>query len=60
MPKALELDTTMTNFRMALLDLLRKDEQGADPQFLRDGLQQVAAQDAANRVLFVERWNDDA
>jgi hypothetical protein len=23
----------MTNFRMALLDLLRKDEQGADPQF---------------------------
>ena len=28
----------MTNFRMALLDLLRKDEQGADPQFLRDGL----------------------
>lgn len=29
----------MTNFRMALLDRLRKDEQGADPQFLRDGLQ---------------------
>ncbi len=28
----------MTNFRMALLDLLRTDEQGADPQFLRDGL----------------------
>jgi transposase-like protein len=28
----------MTNFRMALLDLLRKDEQGADPPFLRDGL----------------------
>src|SRR2546428_9297044 len=28
----------MTNFRMALLDLLRKDEQGSDPQFLRDGL----------------------
>jgi transposase-like protein len=28
----------MTNFRMALLDLLRKDEQGTDPQFLRDGL----------------------
>ncbi len=28
----------MTNFRMALLDLLRKDVQGTDPQFLRDGL----------------------
>jgi transposase-like protein len=28
----------MTNFRMALLDLLRKDKQGANPQFLRDGL----------------------
>src|SRR5216683_6740959 len=32
----------MTNFRMALLDLLRKDEQGADPQFLRDGLRLLA------------------
>ncbi len=28
----------MTNLRMALLDLLRKDEQGADPTVLRDGL----------------------
>ncbi len=27
---------------MALLDLLRKDEQGADPQFLRDGLRLLA------------------
>ena len=33
----------MTNFRMALLDLLRKDEQGADPQFLRMGLLAGAA-----------------
>ena len=32
----------MTNFRMALLDLLRKDDQGADPQFLRDGIQLLA------------------
>jgi len=32
----------MTNFRMALLDLLRKDEQGTDPQFLRDGLRLLA------------------
>ena len=32
----------MTNFRMALLDLLRKDEHGADPQFLRDGLRLLA------------------
>jgi transposase-like protein len=32
----------MTNFRMALLDLLRKDEQGADPQFLRDGVRLLA------------------
>src|SRR2546428_2625650 len=32
----------MTNFRMALLDLLRKDEQGSDPQFLRDGLRLLA------------------
>ena len=32
----------MTNFRMALLELLRKDEQGADPQFLRDGVRLLA------------------
>ncbi len=32
----------MTNFRMALLDLVRKDEQGTDPQFLRDGLRLLA------------------
>lgn len=32
----------MTNFRMALLDLLRKDEQSADPQFLRDALRLLA------------------
>ena len=32
----------MTNFRMALLDLLSKDEQGADPTFLRDGIQLLA------------------
>jgi len=32
----------MTNFRMALLDLLCKDEQGRDPQFLRDGLRLLA------------------
>src|SRR5712692_2490476 len=32
----------MTNFRLALLELLRKDEQGADPQFLRDGLRLLA------------------
>src|SRR3989442_10108154 len=32
----------MTNFRMALLDLLRKDEQGTDPQFLRDGVRLLA------------------
>src|SRR5258708_9237796 len=32
----------MTNFRMALLDLLHKDEQGADPQFLRDGVRLLA------------------
>jgi hypothetical protein len=31
----------MTNFR-TLLDLLRKDDQGADPQFLRDGIQLLA------------------
>jgi hypothetical protein len=28
----------MSNFRMALVDLLRKDEQVTDPQFLRDGV----------------------
>jgi hypothetical protein len=27
----------MANLRMTLLDLLNKDEQGADPGFLRDG-----------------------
>jgi transposase-like protein len=32
----------MTNFRMALLELLRKGEQGADPQFLRDGVRLLA------------------
>jgi transposase-like protein len=32
----------MTNFRMALLELLRKDEQGADPEFLRDGVRLLA------------------
>jgi hypothetical protein len=28
----------MANLRMTLLDLLNKDEQGADPGFLRDGV----------------------
>jgi transposase-like protein len=28
----------MANIRMALLDLLNKDEQGVDPSFLRDGV----------------------
>ncbi len=32
----------MTNFRMALLDLLGKAEQGVDPTFLRDGLRLLA------------------
>jgi hypothetical protein len=27
----------MTNLRMALLDLLRKDEQGSDPHFFGTG-----------------------
>ena len=27
----------MANLRMTLLDLLNKSEQGADPNFLRDG-----------------------
>jgi hypothetical protein len=34
--------TTTTNFRMALIDLLRKDEEGTDPQLLRDGLRLLA------------------
>jgi Transposase, Mutator family len=32
----------MTNFRMALLDLLSKEEQGTDPTFLRDGVRLLA------------------
>ncbi len=32
----------MANIRMALLDLLNKDEQGADPSFLRDGVRLLA------------------
>jgi hypothetical protein len=28
----------MANLRMTLLDLLNKEEQGADPNFLRDGV----------------------
>ena len=32
----------MTHFRMALLDLLRKDEERSDPQFLRDELRLLA------------------
>jgi hypothetical protein len=32
----------MANPRMTLLDLLSKSEQGADPEFLRDGLQLLA------------------
>jgi hypothetical protein len=40
----------MTNFRMALLDLLRKDERRSDPAFLRDGLRLLALElmDASN------------
>src|SRR2546430_17083070 len=34
--------TTMANLRMTLLDLLNKDEQGADPSFLRDGVRLLA------------------
>ena len=34
----LEGTATMANPRMTLLDLLNKAEQGADPEFLRDGL----------------------
>jgi transposase-like protein len=32
----------MANLRMTLLDLLNKDEQGADPSFLRDGVRLLA------------------
>lgn len=32
----------MANPRMTLLDLLSKSEQGADPEFLRDGLKLLA------------------
>jgi len=32
----------MANLRMTLLDLLNKDEQGADPSFLRDGIRLLA------------------
>jgi len=32
----------MANLRMTLLDLLNKSEQGADPNFLRDGVQLLA------------------
>jgi putative transposase len=32
----------MANLRMALLDLLNQDEQGADPAFLRDGIRLLA------------------
>ena len=32
----------MANPRMTLLDLLNKAEQGADPDFLRDGLKLLA------------------
>jgi len=32
----------MANLRMTLLDLLNKDEQGADPGFLRDGVKLLA------------------
>jgi putative transposase len=32
----------MANLRMTLLDLLNKDEQGADPNFLRDGVRLLA------------------
>src|SRR5215471_1345427 len=32
----------MANPKMTLLDLLRKAEQGADPEFLRDGLKLLA------------------
>jgi transposase-like protein len=32
----------MASLRMTLLDLLNKSEQGADPNFLRDGVQLLA------------------
>ena len=32
----------MANIRMTLLELLNKDEQGADPGFLRDGVRLLA------------------
>ena len=32
----------MASLRMALPDLLNKDEQGADPSFLRDGVRLLA------------------
>ena len=32
----------MANLRMTLLDLLNKEEQGADPNFLRDGVRLLA------------------
>ena len=34
--------TTTASLRMTLLDLLNKSEQGADPNFLRDGVQLLA------------------
>jgi hypothetical protein len=50
----------MTNFRMALLELLRQDEQGLDPQFLRDGVRLLAQElmDAViDRELLREKVN---
>jgi hypothetical protein len=32
----------MASLRMTLLDLLNKSEEGADPNFLRDGVQLLA------------------
>jgi len=32
----------MANLRMTLLELLNKSEQGADPNFLRDGVRLLA------------------
>jgi putative transposase len=32
----------MANLRMTLLELLNKEEQGADPSFLRDGVRLLA------------------
>ena len=36
----------MANPRMTLLDLLNKAEQGADPDFLRDGLKLLLEREA--------------